>query len=136
MRPLGIYLIGISIYILNMIHFMMISGDFSVFSLMLTDGHTDPRRDGRTDIWTDRSSYIDARTHLKTLQLAISCCGWRWVLLLLLTQFRCIWGWRRRKGKSSSCKRDLPRILPSPRKPRNQDLCPRILKVIKKQKRT
>ena len=70
MRPLGIYVIGISIYILNMIHFMMISGDFGVFSLMLTDGHTDPRTDprtdGRTDIRTDRPSYRDARTHLKT----------------------------------------------------------------------
>ena len=31
MRPLGIYLIGISIYVLNMIHFLMISGDFGGF---------------------------------------------------------------------------------------------------------
>ena len=57
MRPLGVYLIGISIYKLNMIHFLMISGDFGVFSLMVTDirtdirtyGHTDGRTDGRTD---------------------------------------------------------------------------------------
>ena len=41
MRPLGIYLIGISIYILNMIHFLMILVDFGVFSLMVTDGRTD-----------------------------------------------------------------------------------------------
>ena len=31
MRPLGIYLIGISIFNLNMIHFLMISGDFGGF---------------------------------------------------------------------------------------------------------
>ena len=67
MHPLGIYVIGISIYILNMIHFMMISGDFGVFSLMLTDGPTDGRTDGHTDIQTDRPSYRDARTHLKSL---------------------------------------------------------------------
>ena len=54
MRPLGIHLIGISMYILNMIHFQMILADFSVFSLMVTDGHT------------DRPSYRDARTHLKS----------------------------------------------------------------------
>ena len=58
MRPLGIYLIGISMYILNMIHFMTILGDFGVFSLMLTDRTTDGR--------TDRASYRDARTHLIT----------------------------------------------------------------------
>ena len=62
MRPLGIYRIGISMYILNMIHFLMILADFVVFSLMVTDGRTY----GRTDIRTDRSSYRDARTHLKT----------------------------------------------------------------------
>ena len=61
MRPLSIYLMGISMYILNMIHFLMILADFGVFSLMVTDGHTD----GRTDIRTDRPSYRDARTHLK-----------------------------------------------------------------------
>ena len=70
MRPLGIYFIGISIYVLNMIHFLMILADFGVFSLMLTDGHTDGRTYGRTyghtDIRTDRPSYRDARTHLKT----------------------------------------------------------------------
>ena len=65
MRPLDIYLIGISMYILNMTHFMMILGDFGVFSLMLTDGTTDGTTDGRTDIRTDRPSYRDARTHLK-----------------------------------------------------------------------
>ena len=31
MRPLGVYFIEISIYILNMIHFLMISGDFGGF---------------------------------------------------------------------------------------------------------
>ena len=45
MRPLGIYLIRISMYILNMIHFLMILADFVVFSLMVTDGRTY----GRTD---------------------------------------------------------------------------------------
>ena len=40
MRPLGIYFIGISIYVLNMIHFLMILADFGVFSLMVTDGRT------------------------------------------------------------------------------------------------
>ena len=53
MRPLGIYLIEISIYILNMIHYLMILVDFGVFSLMLTDGHTDPRTHGWTDGRTD-----------------------------------------------------------------------------------
>ena len=52
MRPLGIYLIGISMYILNMIHFLMILADFGVFSLMVTDGYTDVRTyrhmDGQT----------------------------------------------------------------------------------------
>ena len=48
MRPLGIYVIGISIYILNIIHFLMILADFGVFSLMLTDGHTDGHTDGQT----------------------------------------------------------------------------------------
>ena len=50
MRPLGIYLIGISMYILNMIHFLMILADFGVFSLMVTDGRTYGRTyDGRTN---------------------------------------------------------------------------------------
>ena len=40
MRPLGIYLIRISIYIMNMIHFLMISGDFSAF-FQNANGHTD-----------------------------------------------------------------------------------------------
>ena len=31
MRPLGIYFIGISVYILNMIHFLIILGDFGGF---------------------------------------------------------------------------------------------------------
>ena len=66
MRPLGIYLFGISIYILSMIHFLMISGDVGVFSLMVTDIRTYGHTDGRTDIRTDRPSYRDARTHLKT----------------------------------------------------------------------
>ena len=52
MRPLGINLIGISIYILNMIHFMMILVNFGVFSLMLTD------------IRTDTTPYRDAKSHL------------------------------------------------------------------------
>ena len=54
MRPLGIYFIGISIYILNMIHFLMISGDFGVFSFQLMDirtyGRTDPLIDMRGHI--------------------------------------------------------------------------------------
>ena len=66
MRPLGIYLIRISIYILNMIHFLVISGDFGVFSLMLTDirthGHTDIRTDGRTDGRTH--PLIEMRRHI------------------------------------------------------------------------
>ena len=57
MRPLGIYLIGISIYILNMIHFLMILGDFGGFFKLLTDirthGHTDIRTYGHTDGRTD-----------------------------------------------------------------------------------
>ena len=48
MRPLGVYLIGISIYKLNMIHFLMISGNFGVFSLMVTDIQTDGHTDGQT----------------------------------------------------------------------------------------
>ena len=42
---LGVYLIGIYINIFNVIHFLMISGDFGIFSIMLMDGHTDPRTD-------------------------------------------------------------------------------------------
>ena len=49
MRPLSIDLIGISMYILNMIHFLMILAYFDVFSLMVTDGHTDGRTYGHTD---------------------------------------------------------------------------------------
>ena len=48
MRPLGIYLIRISKYILNLIHFLMISGDFGSYFLD-ANGHTDIRTDGRTD---------------------------------------------------------------------------------------
>ena len=61
MRPLGINLIGIFMYILNMIHFLMILANFGVFSFMITDGRTY----GHTDIRTDRPSYRDAKTHLK-----------------------------------------------------------------------
>ena len=64
MGPLGIYLIGISINILNMIHSLMISGDFGGVFLD-ANGHTDIRTDGRTDGRTDKPSYRDARTHLK-----------------------------------------------------------------------
>ena len=46
-------LIGISVYILNMIHFLMISGDFGGFFKMVTDGHTDTRTYGHTDGRTD-----------------------------------------------------------------------------------
>ena len=60
MRPLGIYLIGISICILNMIHSLMISGDFGGVFLdanghtdIRTYGHTDGRTYGRTDGRTD-----------------------------------------------------------------------------------
>ena len=49
MRPLGVYLIGIYIYILYVIHFLMISGDFRDFSLMLMAGPMDGWTDGRTD---------------------------------------------------------------------------------------
>ena len=48
MRPLGIYLVGISIYILNMIHFLMISSNFGVFSLMVMDIRMDGHTDGQT----------------------------------------------------------------------------------------
>ena len=48
MRPLGIYLIGISIY-LEYDSFHDGFGRFRRFSLMLTDGHTDPRTDLETD---------------------------------------------------------------------------------------
>jgi len=44
MRPLGVYLIGISVYILNLIHFLMISGDFGGYFLD-ANGHTDIRTD-------------------------------------------------------------------------------------------
>ena len=64
MRPLGIYLIGISIYVLNMIHFLMILADFGVFSLMVTDGHTDGRTYGHTDIRT--YGHTDGRTYGRT----------------------------------------------------------------------
>ena len=56
MRPLGIYLIGISIY-LECDSFPDDFGRFRRFSLMVTDGPTDIR--------TDTPSYRDARTHLK-----------------------------------------------------------------------
>ena len=52
MRPLSIYLIGISIYILNMIHFLMILGDFGCF-FQNANGHTDTRTNGRTNGRTD-----------------------------------------------------------------------------------
>ena len=50
----------IYIYILDVIHFLMILGDFGVFFL-----NANGRTDGRTDIRTDRPFYRDARTHLK-----------------------------------------------------------------------
>ena len=53
MRPLGIYLIEICKYVLDVIQFLMILGDFGIFSLMLTDGTTDRRTYGRTDGHTD-----------------------------------------------------------------------------------
>ena len=49
MRPLGVYLIGISIYILDVIQFLMIVGNFGGFAKMLTDTRTHGRMDGRTD---------------------------------------------------------------------------------------
>jgi len=64
MRPLGIHLIGISIYVLNMIHFLMILADFGGVSLMVTDGRTDIRTDGRTDIRT--YGHTDIRTYGRT----------------------------------------------------------------------
>ena len=61
-----------------MIDFVMILGDFGVFSLMLTDIRTYGRTYGRTDGWTDRPSYRDARAHLKTFgtltAAVINCC--------------------------------------------------------------
>ena len=68
MRPLGIYLIGISMYILNMIHFLMILDEFGVFSLMVMDRRSYGHMDGHTDGRTDRPSYRDARTHLKMIR--------------------------------------------------------------------
>ena len=53
MRPLSIYFIGINICILDVIDFLMISGDFRVLSFMLTEGHTDPWTYGWTDGRTD-----------------------------------------------------------------------------------
>ena len=47
MRPLGVYFIGIPIYILNLIHFLMISGDFGGYFLDANE-HTDIRTDGQT----------------------------------------------------------------------------------------
>ena len=70
MRPLGNYLIRISIYILHIIHFLMIFANFGVFSLMVTDGRTNGHTDGRMD----RPSYRDARAHLKMLnKIGIPC---------------------------------------------------------------
>ena len=51
MRPLGIYHIGMSMYILNMIHFLMILANFNIFSLMVTDGRTSGHTDGQTLLW-------------------------------------------------------------------------------------
>ena len=56
MRPLGV-LSHWNMYILSdvlkcwktMIDFLMIFGDFGVFSLMVTDGRTDIRTDGQID---------------------------------------------------------------------------------------
>ena len=58
MRPLGIYFIGIHIYILGVIHFLMILDDFCDFSLMLTYGPTDIRTYGHTDGRTDGQTLI------------------------------------------------------------------------------
>ena len=58
MRPLGIYSIGIYICILYVIHFLMISGDFRDFSLMVTDGPTDGRTYGHTDGRTDGQTLL------------------------------------------------------------------------------
>ena len=58
MQPLGIYLIGISMYILNMIHFLMILANFGVFSLLVTDGRIYGWTDGRTDGHTDGQTLI------------------------------------------------------------------------------
>ena len=62
MRPLGILIIGITIFILNLIHFLIVSGDF----FLNANGPTDPRTDPRTDIRTDTPSYRDATAHRKT----------------------------------------------------------------------
>ena len=50
MRPVGIYFIGIYIYFLDVIYFLMILGDFRNFSLMLMDGPRNIRTHGRTDL--------------------------------------------------------------------------------------
>ena len=64
MRPLGIYFIGIYIYI-GCDSFPDDFGQFPQFFLN-ANGHTDPRTYRHTDGRTDRPSYRDAKAHLKS----------------------------------------------------------------------
>ena len=59
MRPLSIYLIGISIYL----EYDSFPDDFGRFRRFFLNGNGWTYR--HTDIRTDRPSYRDARTHLK-----------------------------------------------------------------------
>ena len=74
MRPLGIYLIGISMYILNMIHFLTILANFGVFSLMVTDGRTygqtDPHIEMRGRI---QKSLQETRLYEPILKISTTC---------------------------------------------------------------
>ena len=75
MRPLGIYLIGIYIYniylytyILDVIHFLMILGDFGMFFLNAngrTDGHTDGRTYGRKDPYIELNQWTLIINYIK-----------------------------------------------------------------------
>ena len=95
MRPLGIYVIGISIYILNTIHFMMISGNFGVFSLMLTGIWIDRWTDGRID----RPYYRDASTHLKREKYPTFPCQDIWAVLAPELQYHMKFKSRKAKNR-------------------------------------
>ena len=58
MRPLGVYLIGICIYIMDVIQILMILGDLGGFAKMLTDERTYGRTDGHTDGHTDGQTLL------------------------------------------------------------------------------
>ena len=63
MRPLGIYQTGISLYL----EYDSFPDDFVRFRrfYLNANGRTYGPTDRRTDIWTDRPSYRDARMNLK-----------------------------------------------------------------------